>query len=440
MCTLIRDLQPSKVVDIFVLVNDTTEDNSFYNITDPTGEVYVFTKDIPEEFHGKVVKIRGALEKDNYFSVKQIRLANDKDSNDYDVAALTKMQAEYEKVQKVIQEKSSYTNINKLKMGTTDKITFFALVKRMAQKETTDKKPYIDFELSDQTGTLDSKLWSTNMEQLPQNIIVGSIVCVTGTLSEWNGKAQFKIESIRLVTEADSVDEESFYAVAPIAPLAMYEQILAYVRSFKNEELKKLVTIIYKKFKEQLLYFPSAMVVHHDMKGGLLFHMYQMLKAGLAMSDVYFGEVDSGLTELKSQENTESFSKEMLATGILLHDIGKIKEMNPTASGIVEDYTVSGKLIGHTVLGNNIVDRCAVKLGISEETAMLVQHMILSHHYNETWGAYVKPLTVEAEMLHHLDLADARLFQFKKVLDSIQKGVFSETQHYLEKRQIYKPY
>lgn len=440
MCILIRDLVVNKHADIFVLVKDFSEDKSLLNIVDPSGAAYMFAKDVPEEFQGQIVKIRGSLVKDNYFSVKQIRLANLKDSGDYDEATLKKMQVEYVEGKKAVKEKSLYPKINELKMGMTDKITFFALIKRMAQRETAEKKPYVDFELSDRTDSLDAKLWNTSIEQLPPGIVAGSIVCVTGTPSSWNGKTQLKIESIRLATEEDSVSEDSFYAVAPIATLAMYEQILALVNSFKNEELKKLTLAIYEQYKEKLLYFPSAMVVHHAIKGGLLFHVYQMLRAGLALSDVYFGKIDIGLTELKSQENPEGFSKEMLITGILLHDIGKMKEMEPTAYGIVEDYTICGKLMGHIVLGNDIVARCANELGISEETAMLVQHMILSHHYEEKWGSYVKPQTAEAELLHHLDLIDARLYQFKKVFSNIQMGTFSERQEYLEKRQIYRPY
>ena len=438
MCVLIKDLQPNKVSDIFVLVKGFAEDKSFLCIVDPSGVAYTFAKDVQKEFQGQIVKMRGHL-KDNCFLVRQVRLTNKDDDGDYDKDALEKLKAEYTKQEmKVV--KSLYPNINELKIGDTNKVTIFALVKRMAQKETKDNKSYVDIELSDKTGTIDGKLWDTTIEALPQGIVAGSIVCVTGTLNEWNGKTQLKIESIRVATEEDSVSEESFYAVAPIATLAMYEQILTYVDSFKNEELKKLIQTIYGQYKKELMYYPSAMVVHHDIKGGLLFHVYQMLKVGLFLSDVYYGDVDTGLTELKSQEKPEGFSKEMLTTGILLHDIGKVKEMSPTQNGVVEDYTVRGKLEGHIAIGYDIISKYATELGISEETTTLVKHMVLSHHYKCDWGSFLKPQTIEAELLHHIDMIDAKVFQFKKVLSNIQAGIFSEKQEYLDKRQIFKPY
>lgn len=133
-------------------------------------------------------------------------------------------------------------------------------------------------------------------------------------------------------------------------------------------------------------------------------------------------------------------NSDLLYAGIILHDLAKMEEMDSSDLGIVNDYTVEGTLLGHITQGIKNVEMVARELNTDKEIVMLVQHMILSHHYEPEYGSPVKPMIPEAEILHHIDIIDARMFDMKKVTEDIEPGDFSERLWSLENRRIYKPY
>jgi len=107
--------------------------------------------------------------------------------------------------------------------------------------------------------------------------------------------------------------------------------------------------------------------------------------------------------------------------------------------GLVSEYTKEGQMLGHIIIGIKRVDEMARRYQIPEETSLMVQHMILSHHYEPEFGSPKKPMFIEAELLHHIDMIDARVYDFEKVVGAIESESFSEPVWSLDKRRIYKP-
>jgi 3'-5' exoribonuclease len=116
-----------------------------------------------------------------------------------------------------------------------------------------------------------------------------------------------------------------------------------------------------------------------------------------------------------------------------------MEEMDSSELGIVSDYTVEGTLLGHIIQGIKNLEVVGQRVGADKEVVMLLQHMILSHHYEPEYGSPVKPMIPEAEVLHYLDIIDARMYDMNRVTKEINGGTFSERLWSLENRRIYKP-
>ena len=147
-----------------------------------------------------------------------------------------------------------------------------------------------------------------------------------------------------------------------------------------------------------------------------------MLKAAKALVNVY-----------------DFLNKDLLYAGVILHDIGKMEEMDASELGLVNDYTAGGKLLGHLIQGITVIADVAKETGFNSEKLMVLQHLILSHHYEPEYGSPKYPMLPEGEMLHYLDVMDARMYDMKKVSESCEPGEFSEKIRSLENRNIYKP-
>ena len=201
----------------------------------------------------------------------------------------------------------------------------------------------------------------------------------------------------------------------------MYEKLIERVNAFSDEELKKLVLHMYEQRKDVLLTWPAAYRLHHAVRGGLLMHTLSIVKLCEGVCEVY-----------------PFVNKDLLLTGAMLHDIAKTTEYDVGASGIASGYTVEGNLIGHLVKGAMLVDEAATELSISREKAMLVEHMLISHHGEPEYGAAVRPMFLEAELLSELDLMDARVYQIAHAIENVEENGFSSRLWALEDRRIYK--
>jgi 3'-5' exoribonuclease len=235
------------------------------------------------------------------------------------------------------------------------------------------------------------------------------VIRLRGMMLEYNGHPQLRVDKLRLAAEGDDYDMSALTPCAPLPPEEMLGYIRGRVEAFADGELKALVLRRLEECGEALNYYPAASKLHHAERSGLLHHTSTMLRAAEAICRIY-----------------PTLDGELLAAGVILHDLCKITEIKADAIGLASDYTAEGMLIGHLVLGVSELARCGRELNVRPELLMMLEHMILSHHDLPEYGSPKPPMFPEAEVLHVLDLLDARIFEMNRELQNAQPGGFTE--------------
>ena len=295
----------------------------------------------------------------------------------------------------------------------------FCLIKTLDKKTSSRGAAYLDLTVADATGEMNAKFWDYN-EQLHNHFASGDIVKIRGSISPYNGVDQLRIDRIRDVGVGDNINASDFVPSAECSAESMYDALITSANNFRDDELKKLVTTLYERNKEVMLYAPAAFKLHHAIRGGLLYHILSIVRLCEGVCKIY-----------------PYVDKELLIAGAMLHDISKITEFNLNKTGLVEDYSVKGNLLGHIPMGAMLIESTCKELSISEETAMLVEHMILSHHGNPEYGAAVRPMFLEAVILSELDLLDSRIYEVATAVKDLEKGQFSSRQWALDNVKLY---
>ena len=293
----------------------------------------------------------------------------------------------------------------------------FVLVRMSEQRTGNNGGKYLDMSLADRFGEVSAKLWDGNVAPPP----VGTVIKVRGSTLEYNGRLQLRVEKLRALDSSDDVDMQQLTPCAPEAPEEMMAEIIKTVEEMKSEPLVRITKEILRRYAEQVLYYPAAQKIHHAERSGLLHHTTGMLRTAKAVLPVY-----------------SWLNSDLVYAGVILHDMCKVDELESDSLGVVRDYTEDGLLLGHLVLGVARIQQAADTLGISGEPVSLLQHMLLSHHGEEAYGSPRKPMFPEAELLHWLDLLDARMNEMQAALTKVKPGVFSEKIWSLERR-LYHP-
>ncbi|HZJ82935.1 MAG TPA: HD domain-containing protein [Clostridia bacterium] len=294
------------------------------------------------------------------------------------------------------------------------------MIKSSTVKITNTNSKYMDLILSDKTGEVNGKWWGYQ-EKEGEAFTAGTLIKTRGMVTDWRGKLQYRIDRIRCTENSDDVNPEDFVLSAPIDPEDMFQSILQYVETMENRDIKEIVSCTLKEKQEKLMHYPAAMKNHHSIRSGLLYHILTMLKMAERTCQVYL-----------------NLNKDLLYGGVILHDLEKINEMDSNELGIVSGYTVEGTLLGHIIQGIKSLERIGEEVGADPELVILLQHMLLSHHYEPEFGSPKRPMIPEAEILHYLDVMDARMYDMQKELDGIEEGEFSDRVWVLHNRQIYK--
>ncbi len=305
-----------------------------------------------------------------------------------------------------------------------EKYTQFFIVKASDIKTGSTGREYLDILLGDSTGEITAKKWDISPEEkAPLSAIKeGELVKVRGIITDWKGQHQFKIEKIRKAAESDGLEIRDYVKSAPEAPEDMYRFIHEKVEGFKDEDLKAIALMFLDNEKERLMYYPAASKNHHAEMGGLLYHIKRMLMSGERLCEVYTG-----------------LNRDLVMCGVVIHDMEKLNEIESNELGISPGYSFEGQLLGHIVQGVREVDKMAAKIpGFPREKAIMLEHMILSHHYEPDFGSPKKPLFPEAELLHYLDIMDARMFDYEEAMLKTEPGDFSDRIFTLDNRRIYK--
>lgn len=241
------------------------------------------------------------------------------------------------------------------------------------------------------------------------------------TGNEFNGRQQLRVEKIRAAESRDAVDMSTLIPCAPRDPKEMLDEVVRAADHIADPDLRKITCELLDRAGDKLLTFPAAKQMHHAERGGLLHHTTTMLRAANAIMTVY-----------------PQLNASLLTAGVIVHDLAKIDEMDADTLGLVSDYSVDGKLIGHIVRGVVNIQLAAEKTEASPGKALLLQHMVLSHHGIPEYGSPLAPKFPEAEVLNTIDTLDARLYEMNEALSRAIPGGFSEKVWGLDNRQLYR--
>ncbi len=306
-----------------------------------------------------------------------------------------------------------------------DEFVDFFMVKSAEVRLGANKKAYFDMMLSDSTGDINGKKWDIGEDEEEELSVIrtGDVVKVKGKVNVWNNSKQIRILRLRLAETADEseYDIRELIKAAPEPPADMYDYIYERAQQISDEDYRKIAVWHLEKYKDKLMYYPAAQSNHHAEFAGLLYHIKRMLMSGDKLCDVY-----------------TAINRDMVACGVIMHDMQKINEIRSNELGISDGYTVQGMLLGHIIQGVVCIDRYQKEVGMDEQKAMLLKHMILSHHYEPEFGSPKRPMFLEAELLHYLDILDARIFDMEEALAGVSKDGFSDRIWTLENRRLYK--
>lgn len=295
----------------------------------------------------------------------------------------------------------------------------FCIVKSVEKKTSSKGDVYLDFTLGDAAGEINAKLWryvpAEHGEYKAQDIVK-----VRGTVSAYNGADQLRIERIRTAYEGDKININDLVRSVEYSGEEMFDELFSLAQGFSDAELKTIVSEILSDNREKLLYFPAAFKLHHAVRGGLLMHSLSIVRLCESVCNIY-----------------RFVDRELLISGAILHDISKLDEFRVSDLGIADGYTVEGNLLGHLAMGAAKIDDYAKKLGISRKTSVLLQHMILSHHGEPEFGAAVRPMFIEAEILAELDLLDSRIYEMREAVSSVKPDEFTGRMWALDDRKLY---
>ena len=278
---------------------------------------------------------------------------------------------------------------------------------------------FLNLTLMDRTGDVKGRMWD-RAEEIAEQFDVGDVVLISGRVDEYQGQLQIIINEVVPATE-DQYDPGDLVMRSGRTHEELLEWLDDTVNQVQDPHLKALLEAftLDEPFRERFAGAHGAKGLHHCYVGGLLEHtlsVVELLKAVAALHP----ELDLDL----------------LIAGGLLHDVGKLEELDGIISA---DYTDAGRLLGHTVLGDRMVmARMAQVEDFPRHTADMLSHMLLSHRGERQWGAPVVPATMEACALHYADNMDARVQGFKQVIAAEGGGsAHWSSYHRSYERQIY---
>lgn len=295
----------------------------------------------------------------------------------------------------------------------------FMLIKEAIKGVASNGKPFLTLILCDATGEIEAKLWDVKKEDT-EIYIPEEIIKLSGEINQYRGRTQLKITSIRPAQIVDGVHISEFIKKAPVEVEQLKEKMTEAIFEMENPTMQRIVRGFIRKYQEDLFIYPAASKNHHEYVSGLAHHIVSMLGLAKEMHKLY-----------------PEVNRDLLYAGIILHDLGKLKELS---GAITTTYTLEGKLLGHITIMIDEIGQMAKELQVEgEEEVLILQHLVLSHHGKAEWGSPKPPLVREAELLHLIDMIDAKMNMLNRALDKVAPGEFTERLFALDNRVFYKP-
>ena len=312
---------------------------------------------------------------------------------------------------------------------------YTVLVTEMTEKVSKTDKPFVNFTFSDGVDKVTANYFDKTEEvMMALGVYVGRVVDLTFSVKTYNNKKNYIVENVIPCPDPDA-KVEKFVQSPPFGIDIMYKKIIECIKKStgRNYDVNvpgvpdddysaaALTIRLLNSNKEAFCKSSAAHSIHHDMRGGLLYHTFRMVYNALYVSKVY-----------------TTLNLELLVCGTALHDIGKLTELDTDELGSA-DYSVDGRLFGHAVIGMEMVSDEAKKGPYNEEEVRQLRHMIASHHGSLEYGAITTPATPEAFILHELDMIDSRMYIFEKEMGKVDPGEMTDRIFALENSSLYRP-
>lgn len=281
-----------------------------------------------------------------------------------------------------------------------ERIDSFFAVQDASLLTTAAGKPYIRLTLMDATGKVQANMWDGN-EDIYASFTVGDVIKVRAQVETYRGSIQLKISNLRPALDSE-VDLAAFVPTTNADVDALDQELDRLIASVTDGDYNTLLHTFFddSEVRTAFVRSPAAKENHHGYVGGLLEHTVNLTR----------------IAEVFCATTTTPLDRDLLLTGALLHDIGKIRELSVHTA---IEYTDEGKLVGHLVIGALMVaERAAGIKNFPEDKKWLVQHLVLSHHGLREYGSPVLPATPEALALHHIDNLDAKTVAAVRLIDA----------------------
>lgn len=296
-----------------------------------------------------------------------------------------------------------------------DRVTSYSLIRSKQTRKKKNGDPFLRIVLGDRTGNVEARLWD-NVEALGTGLKEGAFVEYSGRVETYNGVLQVILKEIRVIdpSAVPGLDIMDFVPSTDHDVEAMWARLLEIVQKHTRRPcVRELLELTLSQHGERFRSYPAAVEIHHNYAGGFLEHVVSLCESVLYYSGRF-----------------PALDVDLLVAGAVLHDIGKLEELS---GPVGPTYTTVGNLIGHVIIGRDILRDAAAQIPEFPPTLlMLLEHMILSHQGQLEWGSPKRPKIPESIVLHYVDDLDAKLNRALRVIEnSSSEGDFTERDYHL---------
>lgn len=281
------------------------------------------------------------------------------------------------------------------------------LIQSTQVKVTKNNSAYIDCVITDNSASYPAKLWSIPIEMDTEAIKAADFVYITGQVELYNEKPQIRLTFVRPTANDEQFNKRDLIPIVD-NPMELVVEIAETIKGIPDSDIRILLQKIFNDNKKNFGICPAAKSVHHAKIGGLALHICEMLRVAKALCDIF-----------------PCVNRSYLLAGVILHDFGKIREMQRNSIGLVDDYTREGKLLGHIVIGVSYIAEVGKEIDTPSDKILNLQHLILSHHGKPEFGSPKAPMCIEAEFLNYCDLISSRANMYMEATKDIESGEFA---------------
>ena len=278
-----------------------------------------------------------------------------------------------------------------------DIVQGFALLTKKEQRQDRNGKSFLDMEIADASGSMTAKVWSDS-PALTAQFEPHQFIAFRGSVKNYRDQLQLSIDDCR---EATDDDRRFGFDESQLIPSTREDIDDLWMRltricgeTVERPILRQLAAETLAVHGKALREHPAAKAMHHAYRGGLLEHVVSMAELAVQVCAHY-----------------RDLDRDLVLIGVLFHDLGKLRELGAMP---VNDYTLEGRLVGHVVIGRDLLrDRCAAIEDFPADLQLLLEHMVLSHQGKKEFASPVEPMTPEAVVLHFIDDLDSKLNQLR---------------------------